>query len=85
MARPPDLYRKPRGGPSCNVASLSRANIAERDQRAAADDRTAAERWFGDPPRMRSALANMPVAPRPPTRASRGLVQACLVARQRRD
>jgi hypothetical protein len=32
--------------------------LAERDQREAADTRTEAERFFGDPPTSRSALAN---------------------------
>jgi hypothetical protein len=31
--------------------------IIERDRLAAADTRTAAERWLGDPPPYRSALA----------------------------
>jgi hypothetical protein len=31
--------------------------IQERDRLAAADTRTEAERWLGDPPRDRSALA----------------------------
>jgi hypothetical protein len=31
--------------------------LNERDQRAAADTRTEAERWLGDPPKYRSALA----------------------------
>src|SRR5215475_4221194 len=31
--------------------------LAERDQRIAADTRTEAERWLGDPPPYRSALA----------------------------
>jgi hypothetical protein len=29
----------------------------DKDQREAADNRTAAERWLGDPPPHRSALA----------------------------
>jgi len=33
------------------------ARIAERDARAAADNRTEAQRWLGDPPPERSALA----------------------------
>lgn len=38
-------------------ASDVEARIADRDRRQALDDRTAAERWLGDPPRNRSALA----------------------------
>jgi hypothetical protein len=34
-----------------------RVLIIERDRLAAADTRTAAERWLGDPPPSRSALA----------------------------
>ena len=34
-----------------------RERLAERDLRQAADDRTEAQRWLGDPPRDRSALA----------------------------
>ena len=33
------------------------ARIAERDERLAADTRTDAQRWLGDPPANRSALA----------------------------
>ena len=38
-------------------ASDVRARLAERDQRRVADTRTEAERWLGDPPPDRSALA----------------------------
>jgi hypothetical protein len=34
-----------------------RALILERDRQAAADTRTDAQRWLGDPPPNRSALA----------------------------
>ena len=34
-----------------------RDRLAERDQRQAADDRTEAQRWLGDPPRNRSAAS----------------------------
>jgi hypothetical protein len=34
-----------------------KVRLAERDQREAADTRTEAQRWLGDPPRERSALA----------------------------
>jgi hypothetical protein len=34
-----------------------RFKMLERDKLAAMDDRDAAARWFGDPPRHRSALA----------------------------
>jgi hypothetical protein len=33
--------------------------LAERDRRQAADTRTEAQRWLGDPPMQRSALALM--------------------------
>jgi hypothetical protein len=33
------------------------ARLMDKDQREAADNRTAAERWLGDPPPHRSALA----------------------------
>jgi hypothetical protein len=33
------------------------ARLIDKDQREAADNRTAAERWLGDPPADRSALA----------------------------
>jgi hypothetical protein len=36
------------------------ARIAERDAREAMDSRTEAERWLGDPPSWRSALAGWP-------------------------
>jgi hypothetical protein len=32
--------------------------LAERERREALDDRTEAQRWLGDPPADRSALAN---------------------------
>jgi hypothetical protein len=35
-----------------------KARLAERDQRQATDTRTEAQRWLGDPPADRSALAN---------------------------
>jgi hypothetical protein len=35
----------------------ARQRLAERDARAAADTRTPAEQWLGDPPADRSALA----------------------------
>jgi hypothetical protein len=35
----------------------ARARMQERDQRLAADHRSEIERWLGDPPRDRSALA----------------------------
>jgi hypothetical protein len=34
-----------------------RQRLAERDARAASDNRTPAEIWLGDPPRAQSALA----------------------------
>ena len=34
------------------------ARMQERDQREASDTRTEAQRWLGDPPADRSALAN---------------------------
>jgi hypothetical protein len=34
--------------------------IAERDRREAADSRTDAQKWLGDPPPARSALAQAP-------------------------
>jgi hypothetical protein len=39
-----------------NAADL-KTRLAERDQRMAADTRTDAQRWLGDPPPRRSALA----------------------------
>jgi hypothetical protein len=38
-------------------ADEARQRFAERDAREAADTRTAAQRWLGDPPLGRSALA----------------------------
>jgi hypothetical protein len=38
--------------PAADVA----ARLAERDARAGMDDRSAAQRWLGDPPGWRSAL-----------------------------
>ena len=35
-----------------------RERLADRDRRQASDDRTEAQRWLGDPPADRSALAN---------------------------
>lgn len=35
------------------------ARLAERDEREAMDDRTAAERWLGDPPLWRSAAPTL--------------------------
>ena len=34
------------------------SRLQERDERQAADTRTEAQRWLGDPPADRSALAN---------------------------
>jgi hypothetical protein len=36
-----------------------RGRVQEREQREASDDRTEAQRWLGDPPRSRSALAGL--------------------------
>jgi hypothetical protein len=38
-------------------ATEAKARLQERDARIAADDRTEVERFLGDPPRDRSALA----------------------------
>lgn len=38
--------------------STIKARLRERDQRLAADNRTAMQKWLGDPPLSRSALAN---------------------------
>ena len=34
-----------------------RSRVQERERREASDDRTEVQRWLGDPPRSRSALA----------------------------
>ena len=36
---------------------ILRGRMQERDQRAATDTRTDAQRWLGDPPQSQSALA----------------------------
>ena len=38
-------------------AAELKTRLAERDRRRAADNRTEAEKWLGDPPPDRSALA----------------------------
>jgi hypothetical protein len=37
----------------------ARQRLQERDRRQAADNRTEAEKWLGDPPPDRSALASL--------------------------
>ena len=44
------IYSRPR------LADIKK-RLADRDQRQAADNRTPAEKWLGDPPPDRSALA----------------------------
>jgi hypothetical protein len=45
------------GGSNWVPAEDARARLQERDARQAADTRTPAEKWLGDPPAHRSALA----------------------------
>jgi hypothetical protein len=40
-----------------NIQHLGRSRVREREQREASDTRTDAQRWLGDPPPYRSALA----------------------------
>jgi hypothetical protein len=46
------------GGKHSINPEILKAREAERARREAADTRTEAERWLGDPPADRSALAN---------------------------
>ena len=46
------------GGRHAIDPDVLKGRLAERDQRAATDTRTEAQRWLGDPPADRSALAN---------------------------
>ena len=41
-----------------------KARLQERDQRQAADTRTEVQKWLGDPPQSRSALAHHNAAKR---------------------
>jgi hypothetical protein len=47
-----------RGGQHRPDPDVLKARLQERDQREAADDRTPAARWLGDPAPERSALAH---------------------------
>ena len=50
------IYRRPEKGRLIDPEDV-RQRLAERDAREAADTRTEAQRWLGDPPADRSALA----------------------------
>ena len=47
-------------GAACVDPAEAEQRLAERDQREAADTRTAAQKWLNDPPPDRSALARGP-------------------------
>ena len=64
----PRKYRRRGAAPFVNMnrgrmdpAEL-KSRFAERDRRLAADTRTEAEKWLGDPPASRSALAQRDAA-----------------------
>ena len=46
------------GGAHRIAPDILRSREQEREQREASDDRTDVQRWLGDPPRNRSALAS---------------------------
>ena len=51
-------------GAACVDPAEAEQRLAEREQREAADTLTEAERWLGDPPPWRSALAHHKAAKR---------------------
>lgn len=48
------------GGRHSVNRDVLRTRLQEREQRAASDTRTEAQKWLGDPPPSRSALAAKP-------------------------